>query len=173
MKSWRFNSLARTVLSALVVVLSGMASAPLLAAQNIQNFLRARMPADQSAAKETLAFAQFQNVIRPILETHCYDCHGDGESKGGMAFDKLTTKDQALRNPKFWHKVLKNTRSHIMPPQNHPPPTPEEQQSLEQWIKYDAFDLDPNQPDPGRVTIRRLNRQPDGISQFHPGPPGN
>jgi hypothetical protein len=26
------------------------------------------------------------------------------------------------------------------------------------WIKYDAFGIDARNPDPGRVTVRRLNR---------------
>ena len=29
---------------------------------------------------------------------------------------------------------------------------------LERWIKYDVFAIDPANPDPGRVTVRRLNR---------------
>ncbi len=33
-----------------------------------------------------------------------------------------------------------------------------EQATLERWIKYDVFRIDPANPDPGRVTVRRLNR---------------
>src|SRR3954447_11184627 len=29
---------------------------------------------------------------------------------------------------------------------------------MERWIKSGAFGLDPKNPDPGRVTVRRLNR---------------
>src|SRR5258708_3091663 len=146
------------LLGALAVLLPGIATRPLLATQNTPDSLRARTPADQSAAKENAAVAQFERVVRPILEARCYDCHGDGMSKAGVAFDKLTTKDQILHNPALWYKVLKNTRSHIMPPRNKTPTTAAEQQTLEQWIKTGAFALDPNRPDPGRVTIRRLNR---------------
>src|SRR4029077_10098242 len=34
----------------------------------------------------------------------------------------------------------------------------QEQARLENWIKYDVFGIDPSNPDPGRVTVRRLNR---------------
>ena len=34
----------------------------------------------------------------------------------------------------------------------------EERRLLEDWIKYGAFGIDPDDPDPGRVTVRRLNR---------------
>jgi Protein of unknown function (DUF1588)/Protein of unknown function (DUF1587)/Protein of unknown function (DUF1585)/Protein of unknown function (DUF1592)/Protein of unknown function (DUF1595)/Planctomycete cytochrome C len=104
------------------------------------------------------ALALFHQKISPILEEHCYECHGDGAKKAGVAFDELTTKEQLLNNPQFWLKVLRNTRSHVMPPPENPPPTPGQQQALEEWIKTGAFGLNPAQPDPGRVTLRRLNR---------------
>src|SRR5678815_447342 len=46
----------------------------------------------------------------------------------------------------------------LMPADNKPRLSPAEQQQLEHWIKYDVFGIDANNPDPGRVTIRRLNR---------------
>ncbi|MEO6245210.1 MAG: DUF1588 domain-containing protein [Opitutaceae bacterium] len=109
-------------------------------------------PADRTA------LTQFENVVVPILRKHCYDCHGDGTKKAGLAFDELTTTDQLLRNPELWLKVLRNTRSHVMPPPEERQPTSAEQLALEQWIKTGAFGLDPARPDPGRVTVRRLNR---------------
>jgi hypothetical protein len=45
-----------------------------------------------------------------------------------------------------------------MPADNKPRLSPAEQQVLERWIKYDVFRIDPANPDPGRVTVRRLNR---------------
>jgi hypothetical protein len=109
-------------------------------------------------SSEDQALAQFQKVVSPILRERCYECHGDGAKKAGIAFDALTTSDQILHNPQLWLKVLRNTRSHIMPPPDEKQPTTTEQIALEQWIKTGGFQLDPNQPDPGRVTIRRLNR---------------
>ena len=110
------------------------------------------------APSEEKALAQFRSTVSPILQKRCYECHGDGAKKAGLAFDTLTTKDQILHNPQLWLKVLRNTRSHIMPPPDEEQPTGAERQALDQWIKTSGFGLDPNQPDPGRVTIRRLNR---------------
>src|SRR6185295_3607366 len=39
-----------------------------------------------------------------------------------------------------------------------PRPTAAQRQLLEAWIKSDVFGIDPANPDPGRVTLRRLNR---------------
>lgn len=122
--------------------------------------MRASTAAAGSSApiRQEEAFREFHTTVKPILEKHCYECHGEGAKKAGLAFDELTTKEHVLENPGLWLKVLKNTRSHVMPPPENPAPTTAEQQSLERWITTGAFALDPNQPDPGRVTIRRLNR---------------
>src|SRR6478736_3229435 len=106
---------------------------------------------------ESSVAAQFRKDVQPILEAYCYDCHADGAKKGGLAFDEFKS-DEALTHPDLWFGVLKNTRSGLMPPQNKPQPSAEDRQKLEHWIKYSAFGIDPKNLDPGRVTVRRLNR---------------
>src|SRR6185369_18086531 len=56
--------------------------------------------------EKNVAVAQFHKVVEPILKARCYDCHGDGESKGGLAFDKLTN-DRIANDPQLWLKVLR------------------------------------------------------------------
>lgn len=112
----------------------------------------------RAAISEDQALAQFHQTVAPILKAHCYDCHGDGIKKGGVAFDELTTTGQLLHNPELWLKVLRNTRSHLMPPPGEAAPTSAQQLALETWITTGAFGLDLSRPDPGRVTVRRLNR---------------
>ncbi|HET7810648.1 MAG TPA: DUF1592 domain-containing protein [Steroidobacteraceae bacterium] len=99
----------------------------------------------------------YHSTIVPILEDHCYECHGDGYDKGKVAFDRLETDEQILE-PGLWMRVLLNTRAGLMPAERKPRLSASEQQQLERWIKYDVFGIDAHDPDPGRVTIRRLNR---------------
>ena len=53
-------------------------------------------PAAATSAKNPGALAEkqsldrFHNVVSPILESRCYDCHGDGKHKADIAFDGLT-----------------------------------------------------------------------------------
>ncbi len=108
-------------------------------------------------SEEPSAVAAFRAEIDPLLQTYCYDCHGDGESKGGVSFDEFAT-NEALLDHDLWLAVLKNVRTGLMPPKKKPRPTVEEQAKLEHWIKRQAFEIDPQNPDPGRVTVRRLNR---------------
>jgi hypothetical protein len=103
------------------------------------------------------ALATFQREIQPLLEEHCYECHGDGKSKGGVSLEGFKT-DAELRDHKLWLRVLKNTRSRIMPPADIDSLAESDIEKLANWIKRDAFQLDPANPDPGRVTVRRLNR---------------
>jgi hypothetical protein len=99
----------------------------------------------------------FQKEIQPILEEYCYDCHGNGFKKGGVQLDGFEN-EAALHDHKLWSRALKNVRSGIMPPADEPGLPPEMAQKVAEWIKRGAFSLDPAKPDPGRITVRRLNR---------------
>src|ERR1051325_1098590 len=100
----------------------------------------------------------FKKDIQPILAQYCYDCHGDGESKGKVAFVQYKTLDELRQNHDLWWKVLKNLRAGLMPPPKKARPDNQQVHKIEQWVKYDSFGLDRLNPDPGRVTLRRLNR---------------
>ncbi|MGA2243871.1 MAG: DUF1592 domain-containing protein [Verrucomicrobiota bacterium] len=101
---------------------------------------------------------EFHKSIRPILEEYCFDCHADGVNKGKVAFDEFKSDADLVANRDLWLRVLKNLRAGLMPPQNKAQPSSAEKELVAQWIKRVAFDLDPLNPDPGRVTLRRLNR---------------
>jgi hypothetical protein len=100
----------------------------------------------------------FHKQIKPILTKYCYDCHGYGERNGNVALDELKTDDDLQHNPDLWFKVLRNVRSGIMPPKKHDRPNGDQRQLLAKWIKYVGLGINPDDPDPGRVTLRRLNR---------------
>jgi hypothetical protein len=100
----------------------------------------------------------YAEKIQPILEEYCYGCHANGLKKGGVTFDGPTAGGTQLNDREFWWPVLKNVRSGIMPPAGKPKPTDEERKILEDWIKFGPLGIDPKNPDPGRVTVRRLNR---------------
>ena len=114
--------------------------------------------ASTSDAAESKAVARFQDEIQPILIDYCYRCHADGMKKGEVAFDQGGSDEALVKRRELWWAVLKNVRAGIMPPAGKPRPTDKEIAVLADWIKHDVFGIDPKDPDPGRVTIRRLNR---------------
>jgi hypothetical protein len=78
--------------------------------------------------------------------------------KGGVAFDELGPDKAIVENHELWYKVLRNVRAGLMPPPKKQRPDDAERGRLEKWIKFEAFGIDPRNVDPGRVTVRRLNR---------------
>lgn len=118
----------------------------------------ASLTAAEVAAKAGTA-ELFHKDIQPLLSTYCFDCHGDGVSKGQVAFDGYKSDEALLADSRLWMAVLKNVRAGVMPPAEEGfSPNAAEIKKLEDWIKYQAFGINPAQPDPGRITLRRLNR---------------
>lgn len=118
-------------------------------------FAVASMATGQAAPADV---ARYRAGIEPVLKEYCYDCHGDGMDKGRVTLDQFQSDEALLGNQDLWLHVLKNVRAGLMPPAKKKQPTAEQKQQLEAWIKEAVFRVDPSDPDPGRVTVRRLNR---------------
>ncbi len=101
----------------------------------------------------------FEQRVRPLLKSYCYDCHGGGAKEGNLALDQFVTAEKALESREVWWKVLKNLRSGVMPPAGEKQPSQDELESIAEWIKFGVFGINPNDPDPGRIGVRRLNRR--------------
>ncbi|MEA3208424.1 MAG: hypothetical protein QOE70_1481 [Chthoniobacter sp.] len=97
--------------------------------------------------------------IQPVLEDYCFDCHGDGAKKGGFALDKLTAPESQFKDIEHWFAVWKNVQTQLMPPAGKAQPSAAQRDQLLRWIETAVFKVDPANPDPGRVTVRRLNRE--------------
>jgi len=110
---------------------------------------------DSTAAETKQPTADFSK-IQPVLENYCYGCHGYGADEGGVVLDTLPEDPQAAHET--WLAVWRNLRAQTMPPADEDQPSPEERELLGNWIQSSVFKLDATNPDPGRVTIRRLNR---------------
>ena len=101
----------------------------------------------------------FAKEVVPLLTKYCIKCHGGPRPKGELALDKFKDENAALKKPQVWEKVVHNLRSGDMPPESKPKPTAKEMEIITTWIAKGlaAADCTKNR-DPGRVTIRRLNR---------------
>ncbi len=96
--------------------------------------------------------------VRKTLTQYCFDCHAGDSTEGGMALDKLLDAPRRAAEQTAWLAVWKNLRAQTMPPADEAQPKEPERKGVVKWIERDVFRLDPANPDPGRVTIRRLNR---------------
>ncbi len=93
-----------------------------------------------------------------IVERYCYDCHGEGLRKGGISIEDLIEDGEPGKHRHEWLKAWKIVRHELMPPAGEDQPSEEERQAITRWIEEAKFGVDRENPDPGRVTIRRLNR---------------
>ena len=116
------------------------------------------MPGGVCLADTANAADRFRDEVQPILAQYCFDCHADGADEGDLAFDTASSEDALVADRELWWAVLKNVRAGLMPPAGEARPSDVEKQKLFDWIKTDAFGIDSANPDPGHVTVRRLNR---------------
>ncbi len=143
--------------------MAGAVSLAILAGSALSNRAGAADPRTQEAQRaQKLAArkADFEKNVLPILENYCFDCHGDGASKGDLAIDQhLDDFQKLLRDHHTWKVVMHNVETKVMPPPKRKDlPSEEERKKLVTWIEKEIFRYDCNHPDPGRVTLRRLNR---------------
>lgn len=120
----------------------------------------AKPPASPSLRVDRkVAEVQLNETVLPVLREYCWDCHGDSEAKGGVNFDAHTNLMAVLRDRGTWERVIQTVRSGEMPPKKKKAqPNTEVRTHLVGWIERTLFPIDPSRPDPGRVTLRRLNR---------------
>lgn len=117
----------------------------------------AQPPADKDKLPPKLRH-DFVNQIQPILAKYCTSCHGGPKPKAGVA---LAFKDEkeAGKQRQLWEKVAQVLRAGEMPPSGKARPSAREQDLLAAWVDNDMLAVNCSGPrDPGRVTIRRLNK---------------
>lgn len=102
------------------------------------------------------ATVAYEKDLKPLLATYCFECHNDKKQKGELNLATITDGAAARDANKIWRGVFDRVRIREMPPEKSPQPTAEELQRLLKGLAILKRPTGP--PDPGRVTIRRLNR---------------
>jgi hypothetical protein len=118
------------------------------------------MTASRLAAQSSPTPAvSYEKHVVPLLQKYCYECHGDGMDKAGLALDDYKNAADVRAGRKKWDLVLRHVTRHEMPPDDASEfPTNAERETIAAFIEKELYALDPAHPDPGRVTLRRLNR---------------
>jgi Protein of unknown function (DUF1592)/Protein of unknown function (DUF1588)/Protein of unknown function (DUF1587)/Protein of unknown function (DUF1585)/Protein of unknown function (DUF1595)/Planctomycete cytochrome C len=113
----------------------------------------------RAAAAADSAAPDFARDGRPFLEKHCLGCHSGTKPKGELSLESFRESPAVARDRKVWDNVLKRVVSGEMPPKDRPRPTIAEAEAFTDVVKavFDHADRNAT-PDPGRVTMRRLNR---------------
>ena len=102
----------------------------------------------------------FQSRVRPLLQQYCFECHEGDQAEGGITLEAYRETDAKTVDRAVWQKVLRQLEGRAMPPADAVQPTPNDFQRIIAWLKNEALQPDCSQGErPGRVTIRRLNRE--------------
>jgi len=91
-----------------------------------------------------------------VVEHYCFDCHNRDDLAGGRAFDKLSPAHIAA-DAETWELAIRKLRAGLMPPAGGPHPDAQTVDRLASWLE-DEIDAAADEPAPGRVALRRLNR---------------
>ena len=102
----------------------------------------------------------FPSQVLPILEEHCFKCHGEKKQKGKLRLDTLSPDLLKSRiAAETWHDVRDALNLGEMPPEEEPELSREKRQILVGWVnqEIDAL-IEAKKSTGGRVVLRRLNR---------------
>ncbi|MCG8584835.1 MAG: DUF1592 domain-containing protein [Pirellulales bacterium] len=109
------------------------------------------------AAEDPTKFADEQ--FRPFLKKYCSECHFGEEPDGELRLDEARSPDELTEAREVFVRAVRMIRSGQMPPQDSPQPKPELAAKMADWLDRTVNHIDcSNAVDPGRETIRRLNR---------------
>jgi Protein of unknown function (DUF1592)/Protein of unknown function (DUF1588)/Protein of unknown function (DUF1595)/Protein of unknown function (DUF1585)/Protein of unknown function (DUF1587)/Cytochrome C oxidase, cbb3-type, subunit III len=93
----------------------------------------------------------------PVFRQYCFQCHGNGQSMGGISLEQLASQASIGESFQKWNKVAAVLEEHRMPPKGMPRPSDEQVQQSLAWIHSElAAYAKAHDGDPGRVTVRRL-----------------
>ena len=94
-----------------------------------------------------------------LLDQYCSRCHNDFDLTADLSIEDLNADDvhQGV-NTEVWEKILRQVGEGHMPPSGRDQPDPLVRASFVDWLggSLDAYAM--AHPDPGRATVRRLNR---------------
>ena len=97
--------------------------------------------------------------ITAFLAEHCFHCHGPDKKRADLQLHVFKDEASLLKDRKRWHLVTQMVFSGEMPPQERPRPKLEHVDAFLKSLNevFDRHDRAAGR-DPGRVTMRRLNR---------------
>ena len=101
----------------------------------------------------------FNATVLPFVKQYCLDCHTGSDAERGVQLDKYRTALAVSEDRATWRKALSMLRARKMPPHDSRRPKDKEYDAVIAWLEATLGQAGrAGSPDPGRVTIRRLNR---------------
>ncbi len=108
----------------------------------------------------SVASTDFTKTVRPFLTRYCISCHQGKRASAGLNLEPYLDFASLSGNRKGWHTLLQNVVSGVMPPSHeHSQPSTAQRSQFTSLVSQILERQDrQSPPNPGRVTLRRLNR---------------
>ena len=115
--------------------------------------LRAAGPQAGAQAAVPAAIAQYKATI----DQYCVTCHNQRTKTAGLALDTMDLT-KLSEHADIWEKTIMKLRGHLMPPPNARQPELAVKESLIAWIETTLDQAAAAKPNPGNISLHRLNR---------------
>ncbi len=115
--------------------------------------------ADVPPLPSSLEQVDYGRHVKAFMSAYCYDCHGDARQKADLNLERFREAPKMYESRRLWEAVRDMLETREMPPENKPQPSEADRKQMVLFIEKELSKFDCDGPvNPGRVTIRRLNR---------------
>ncbi len=128
-----------------------------LASANAQGRKKTKTAQAKSAASASPQVV-FDKEIKPFMLRFCA-CHGPKDPPGGVSLTNVSKVSAITSQFESWQHVSEVMQGHVMPPKDSPQPDAKLRERVATWISTTLNDAACEVKQPGRVTMRRLNRE--------------
>ena len=112
-----------------------------------------------AAAAEPALASDFTKDVLPFVKKHCAGCHNPQKKKADLILTAYGDELSVVKNRTVWLAVVKMVQAGEMPPESRPRPAAADLAAFTRAVNgiFERAERS-GKRDPGRVTIRRLNR---------------
>jgi hypothetical protein len=100
----------------------------------------------------------YADRVRPFLEKHCFECHGEDVAKAGLRLDTLAGDFSTPANWRVWTKALDRLEAGEMPPKKSARPPVDEQRAVVEWMNGQLLAADRRNQTGSPFHLRRMTR---------------
>jgi mono/diheme cytochrome c family protein len=115
------------------------------------------MAAIRPGAKASPGVAVTTADRQHMLQQYCSGCHNDKLKTAGMSVQQLNA-EHLVTDDAAWEAILRRLSLGEMPPKGMPRPSKEQITDFTHWLATSLDSMAVASPNPGRATLRRLNR---------------
>jgi len=142
--------------SAVVAIAAGLILVTLLSVGSASQ-QRQATPVPSAAATSSSSTSNALASRKALLDQYCVNCHNTDDKVAGIAFDTMDLSRLA-KDGDVWEKAIKKLKAGMMPPPGSKQPDRAAALNFASWLETSLDAAAAAAPNPGSVTLHRLNR---------------